>query len=295
MNKTEFVEAAKLLAANGKFYKDITWDRHRLSLLNHIISGDELDAFLRWSTLVATMVVGDVPYVYDNLADLAIDESGTDWLMAMIDNNLGQPARLVKFPQYTGTFVNQAHNLMVWQNATGCSVKDIHRIVEFGGGFGAMCALINRLGFVGEYHLFDYPEFLLLQRYYLEGTGLPATTLANIHYREVDGVGRFDLPPEDVDLLIGCHSLSEAPRELRNAFIDMAYADSILIVSQDVWDDVDMGNEWRHFSSIRRNYNWQQIDYYNIPGHFYLIGNLVVKYGEIGDRHEETIQQDRTD
>ena len=46
-------------------------------------------------------------------------------------------------------------------------------IVEFGGGYGSMCRLLHKLGFSGQYFIYDLPEFVALQRYFLKSIGMP--------------------------------------------------------------------------------------------------------------------------
>ena len=48
---------------------DGTWDRHRYELHQHAES-DDPEKFLRWSTVEGTMVIGDVPYIHQEIARL---------------------------------------------------------------------------------------------------------------------------------------------------------------------------------------------------------------------------------
>jgi hypothetical protein len=65
------------------------WDEHRLRLREHV-ANDDIDAFLRWSTIQATMFVGDAPYIkqeyeelpvawYDAIQERQFDSSGVSF------------------------------------------------------------------------------------------------------------------------------------------------------------------------------------------------------------------------
>jgi hypothetical protein len=139
-----------------------TWPRHCHSIRRHVKT-DEADRFLCWSTVSATMVVGDVPYVraeYDRL-----DAAG--WLGSLDEPGLGDPPRLPYDPSISGNLVHQAYHLLAWTQTTGLKLADVSSILEFGGGYGALAMLAWRLGFRGDYRLWDLPELELLQQFYL--------------------------------------------------------------------------------------------------------------------------------
>jgi putative sugar O-methyltransferase len=83
-------------------------------------------------------------------------------------------------------------------------------IVEVGGGYGDMCAIIHKLGFEGKYYIFDFPEILKLQKYYLDRLG----------YSYVKYVTDINDLPHNVDFVVGTWSFSEIPLELRNELLD---------------------------------------------------------------------------
>lgn len=86
-------------------------------------------------------------------------------------------------------------------------VKDMKRIVEIGAGIGDMADIIHKLGFQGEYIIYDFAEISQIQRWYHRELGLK-----NIQY-----VSRVeDLISDPADLAIATWSLTEMPIDLRD-------------------------------------------------------------------------------
>lgn len=228
MKIEEVVEAAKELERASE---DTIWGRHRNSLRTRLIH-DDLNAFCNWSTVVATMFVGDVPFVSKEFAELRNADDWARWELALRETGVGSPPIL---PYHTSTSANRVHqcyHLYQFEKHTERHIEDFEGpIVEFGGGYGLMCAIIRSLGYKGEYIIYDLPEFSLLQQFYLDG--IPAT------FRYSDERGRFDVPPRTADILIALFSLSECPVEHRNAFLMSTMPANALIGFQDSFDGVD--------------------------------------------------------
>jgi hypothetical protein len=56
----------------------------------------------------------------------------------------------------------------------GIEVTNLKQLVEFGGGCGDVPAMYRDLGFAGTHFVYDFPPMLLMQRYWLQYSGLPA-------------------------------------------------------------------------------------------------------------------------
>lgn len=126
--------------------------------------------------------------------------------------------------------IHQAYHILRWQEATGLNIADMQSIYEFGGGYGAMALVCNRLGFKGKYYIYDLPEFALLQQWYLEEFGVESVEW-------VDG-----LDTTSVDLLIACYSLSETDYTERDRFLTRTWAKSYLFLYSNKFEDYD--NIW---------------------------------------------------
>ena len=235
-----------------------TWGKHRRSLRNHVATSETMDDFLRWSTVVATMFLGDCPAVEQEWRILETADRAR-WTCATLDPGVGGAERLPYAPHTTGNLVHQAYHLHQWENATARRVDSVESIVEFGGGYGAMALVCRQLGFKGKYTIFDLPEFGLLQQYYLSQCG-------------IDGVEYVtDGMLNKVDLFIACYSISEIVGHERIRYI-VPGCTSYLFASADTWDGID-NNEWfSDHAALRPNITWTKV-YNDIqPGHWYLFG-----------------------
>jgi len=159
--------------------------------------------------------------------------------------------------------VHQAYHLMQWERITGIETKNLDCIVEFGGGYGAMAWIVNRLGFKGEYVIYDIPEMSILQRYYLSNVGVPAV----LH---ITAGAEFITPPE-ADLLISCHALGEAPIGLRKWFLAHPFK-SYLIASQASWDGNDLCAYFDELAEVRDDLTWQIWESPVLKDHYYWVG-----------------------
>lgn len=140
--------------------------------------------------------------------------------------------------------IHQAYHILRWQEVTGKHIAaDTFSVYEFGGGYGAMALICNRLGMKGKYYIYDLPEFALLQQWYLEQQGV-----TNVEWRQ-------RIVKQDVDLLIGCYSLSEITIEQRDTVLGKVNAGSYLFLYSAQWEDynnrqyfsgLDFGKTWVH-------------------------------------------------
>lgn len=164
------------------------WQANQLSLQKHLSESD-ISTFLEWSTIQATMYVGQAPYIQKEL----------DAVLEFYPSEILEP--ITKEPTtYNGlstNLIHQAYHLLQLES-NGVRVKDLDSIIEFGGGYGAMALIVYRLGFTGDYCIYDLPELEPIQDYYLG--------LADIKASHSGG---------EADLLIAIHSLSEVDENLK--------------------------------------------------------------------------------
>ncbi|CAE8602378.1 unnamed protein product, partial [Polarella glacialis] len=71
--------------------------------------------------------------------------------------------------------VEQLNHWRVLRKAVpGLEVSSLQQIVEFGGGNGNLPAMFFDLGYTGAHYVYDFPTMLLMQRYWLHYSGVPA-------------------------------------------------------------------------------------------------------------------------
>src|SRR3990172_8255065 len=134
-----------------------SWERHRYELRKHILEQDLTD-FFNWSTVQATMFVGENRWTRNELAYLQEHPMFPRYRIALQENDFCSPVRMSEAQYTSGNLVRQVSHLEVYERGTGFRIEDAGTILEFGGGYGALCAIARRLGFVGDYWIVAFPE-----------------------------------------------------------------------------------------------------------------------------------------
>lgn len=253
-NKPGLINAYSHLPPIGAHYKkkNELWAQNRESMRHHVENAD-IDSFLRWSTITATMFTMEVDYLDKEYKALMEDDTGR-WMKAITESHIGNPHLYSGNQKASGSLIHQAYHLMQMEKRTGRKVDELDRIVEFGAGYGSMCVISRRLGFKGAYHMFDLPEFSYIQQYYLYQLGLAE----GAHFHQVDDQGRFPPPPLFTDWLIGCFSLSEVDSGLRNTFVNATNAEQVMMVMAQFWFTKETFSfEYSAFKKANEKYEWE--------------------------------------
>src|ERR1700730_14183287 len=201
------------------------WNTFRRTLSKSILSNDPR-AFLSWEVIRQSMFVGEPGYVrleLDRLRDTR--EWSPRWERAIEEADIGMPTRISAYRRTSGNLVHHAFVLNEFETKAACRVEELKMVVEFGGGYGAMCRLFHNLGFAGRYVIYDLPEFSALQSYYLGSLGLPvikdsenlSTPEGVFCVSALSALGELCVG-QPIDLLVGTWSISEAPVAVREAF-----------------------------------------------------------------------------
>lgn len=264
MTEDELQEAfAALPAMQQQMPKAHTWPRYLWDIRKHVEKQDPA-AFLTWSTLHATMFVGNGAGFTEHEVEALKSDGWHRWKLAITETDIGQPPRMDEDLEFTsGNMIHQAYHLLQFEKAADKWVHELDRIVEFGGGYGAMVAICRRLGFKGEYVIYDNDEMGLIQQYYLSNLGYEAEFRLTTDDEFAN--------PGDADLLIASYSLSEVSDELRSAWMELPDFQHYLIVHQDKYWDLDLNEEFKGIISRRPDREWAVIDS-PIRGHSYVIG-----------------------
>jgi hypothetical protein len=186
---------------------DYHWTVQRRALREHL-ARDPIEQFLTWPPVTFTMFVGEHPRVRKDEWEALIQSNHGRWEAAI-------PAELGNQPNTH--LIHQAYHLWNWERETGLKVESLSRIVEIGGGYGALARICRRLGFAGEYVIYDIPETAVLQDFYRRQFGFEITQRLEV-----------DLP-DSGDLVIGLWSLSEMLPPVQSAYLAGVTAQHCLI------------------------------------------------------------------
>lgn len=209
-----------------------TWDVLQSTLREQLLHGN-IEDFLNWD------VIRDTMFHFAKPVELEYLQNTKDWPIwekAIAETNVGNPPNNLNL-------IHQAYSLArYFEFYNGISdIKNIKSIAEIGGGYGCMRRLVYELGFRGRYVIYDLPEFLELQKYYLNRLTIPTV---------------FTNRPEEVDgeFLIALWSVSEMPLVLRDSVLQNAKR--YLIAYQKDFDGMDNNAYFLNF--MARNNGWRR-------------------------------------
>lgn len=236
-------ELRELMKSLPNQYGKTPWDRRRLILRQKIVEGGDLD-FLKWPVIQSTMFVGELDTL-DKERDVV-----NQWLVdPPLDPLVGSPP--VVAGGTTANAIRQLRHIVTLEQMADINVANLSRIVEFGGGYGIMAYLVHDLGFEGTYVIYDFPEFLLLQQYYLEKAGLAE---ADIQFCP----DLSCLETRDYDLMIAMDSITEVEGFTeRNEFWFGISADVYFVR----YHASEENEQWlRTLMFMMDNYEWKTAD-----------------------------------
>jgi len=180
------------------------WDKNIEGIKFHLRK-QKLENFLNWSTIRATMYVGDAPHVIGMYKQLQESGEWERWEKAVARTPIGNAPASKMFKNTDGSMIVNAYHLYTWERVSGCRIDEMESIVEFGGGYGALCLICHRLGFSGAYHMIDFDTMRVLSDYFLKGN--------KIHIV-------YELKKKLFDLMIAVHSIDEATAKDRDSFME---------------------------------------------------------------------------
>lgn len=240
-------------------------------------------SFLRWPLIQHTMCVTNSGAIVRELFALRASAKWPLFRQAVVESPTGNPIRFLYHPESSGNLLHHCYHAMRFEEATGADIPKLDLVVEFGGGYGSMCRLFHRLGFMGRYFIYDLPEFSALQRYFLKNLGLPVRDGSDDCTE--NGIYLFtDLtllqtalkkrPAAGASAFVATWSLSESPAELRDRFLPLVEAfNYFLIAFQDRFFEMDNNEYFAGFErATASRITWRKKRLRHLPGNNYLFG-----------------------
>ena len=263
MGKVELAALEKKFVADihstaiAKPYINSAWQGFSDGLCNNSLKYD-VSSFLEWSVIKETMFFSNADYTSAQIQDLKHSRQWKRFRKALREDAYGKPSPSKHFPFSSGNLIHHASHVFNFEEMIGFEVNRFDAVVEFGGGYGSMCRLIRRLGFRGDYMIFDLPPFTALQKLFLSATGSSALLENDITIctSEIADVKCWveDLAARHKKILfVGTWSISEAPLEARQPFIDLINQFSgALIAYQEGFQSV---NNVQYFGEVMSQLN----------------------------------------
>lgn len=240
------------------------WNSY-IKRLHVYISKNDPRSFLRWKPITESMFSSASKCEFDYL----ITSINNDKLLKAIEETwVGNPPKYKHYKKSSSNFVHTAYNLSQLIDLFKIDVKTLNSIVEFGAGYGCMAKLINNLGFVGKYTIFDIPEFLALQKYYLHSSKIMS------NFKFIDKIDKLEAV--NPDILISTWSLSESPISLRDKFLKkIGKPKYILIAYQENFNSIDNKKYFETLKGLMSEYEWTNKTISHVPGNYYLLGKKI--------------------
>jgi hypothetical protein len=156
-------------------------------------------------------------------------------------------------------------------------------IVEFGGGYGSLCRIVHKLGFKGKYIVFDLPEFVALQKFYLGSLAMPLIEAKDVAAgrrgilctSDLSVLGSVTPQEAQTSLCIATWSLSETGEAFREQVVALPAvdgADAYLIAYQNDFEGVDNPRFFDAWRARKTGIRWVHSEISHMPGNFYLFG-----------------------
>ncbi len=255
---------------------DPTWHANRRRL-QQLVLQDNPARFLSWPVVMNSMFMNNAGVAGPELAALqARADYAMRWLPALREDALGAPARTPLHVESSNNLIHHAYNLLQLELHAGIPVERLASILEFGGGYGSSARLAFRLGFRGQYVIFDLPEFSALQRFYLGSLGFPVeeSGITNGCIRCLTALDdlRNTLPVPD--LFLATWSLSETPVAFRDHILPFVmHARHVLVAYQERFGEAD---NVAHFADVARQLAPCMCKDYaipHLPGNRYLVAH----------------------
>jgi hypothetical protein len=245
--------------------------------LRALVAGDDPRRFLQWDVIAKTMFVHNARYVADELSVLRASGCWrTRWRPALREDKSGGPLRSRFYLRSSGNLIHHAYSLSCLETQFGRRIEAFPRIVEFGGGYGSLCRLVHRLGFKGDYLIFDLPEFSALQRYFLGSVGIPIAgrgQRSGIHC--VSDLATLEETTHSAAgwLFIGLWSISETPLDFRSeVLLKTANVDRYCVAYQDRFGEVNNHTFFADWTHRQGNLRWTEMEIPHLQGNRYLFG-----------------------
>jgi hypothetical protein len=243
--------------------------------LRELLRTEDPRRFLEWDILRHTMFICSPPFISAELAEMKKSPLWkTRWQPNLKEDAVGCPPRCHQYLGSSGNLVHHCYHFFKGEQLLGRRIDQFQRIVEFGGGYGSSCRLAWRLGFRGQYLIYDLPEFQALQKFYLDSVGVKSDTGSGGGYvciTELDEL-RAAAPFSD-GLFIAFFSLSEAPVELRFRILELAGGiSSYLIGYQPEFGGIDNAAFFAEMKAKRPEIDWQDHPIPHLPSCHYLTG-----------------------
>lgn len=183
------------------------WEDFRQNIKN-LIKEKDLSTFASWPILLGTMIAG----VDDREVEYLKNSKNWEFWLKNLKEDAFKPNSHHIYSFTSTNNLHHAYSLQIMMENLEIELKDFSLITEFGGGYGNMARLFRKCEFKNELYIYDLPELLQIQKYYLDANKINDVNLIS------DGSLIKNIPKGA--LFIALWSITETPTETRDYYID---------------------------------------------------------------------------
>ncbi len=271
---TSFRNDIKIHFKEGNYSE--SWKTFSSKMKESFLSKNPSD-FLQWDIIKYTITSFNSTLVDREYNAIKLNRNFFNrWNKLLIETSLGSPDRFWKNRDFGTNKIHQTYHLLQLYEKTSKELAEIGYVLEFGGGYGNMCSIFNKINPSVKYTIFDLPELLCLQKFYLNSLGLKCDLEVKNNItltKNIDLVKSENEENTGSKLFIATWSLSESPFELRNEFIPVLRTfEFILIAYQKDFDGMSNIEYFKTFKEKLDGFSWIEYPVITLSGSFYLIG-----------------------
>lgn len=203
------------------------WEYALLKIYATAIQKETDENFLQWDIISSTIHLPNRIEVDAWYELLKTSAWWHNYLKIIIEDcNVGNPIRFRHDKRATPTSIQNAFHIMNMKLAK-IDVNEYDVVIEIGAGYGSLCRMIKRCGYINSYIIFDLEPMNILQKIYL----MNASEIENTDYLDNlliwNDENKFKYLINETNkriLVMGLWSLSEMPliyrEELLNYFVN---------------------------------------------------------------------------
>ena len=260
-----------------------------LKRLEYLILNDDVSKFLQWDIIQDTMFVGNKKYIDTELQYLlSLNNFEAKWKGVMIDPGVGSPPKFKAFPLSSSNRIHNTYHLTQLELYLNINIENISTILEYGGGYGCLSDIMNKITQFESYNIYDLKEFNCLQKYYLSQT-LENRKIKFIHssadkLSDINLFYEFDILNNNIskiinnesNLFIANWSLSESPLSIRNKFISLLPKFTYICIGfQKNFKELDNIQYFNQVILSLTNYEVKIIEINHLPNNYYLFAKRI--------------------
>ena len=152
---------------NSVTNKTKTHKNFSIQLFN-LIKEKNINNFLNYYFIQKIFFVHNRFYIILQLLSLRVSNRWNFWKRLLVENSVGKPLRFFIYPFSSGNRIRQVYHIKKFIDGHPSDISEVDVVFEFGGGYGCMASIFQKISKKIKYIIYDTREALLLQYYYLK-------------------------------------------------------------------------------------------------------------------------------